>query len=103
MWTGQHLFSPYYTRFLVRSDDLPQVKKDKIKLLLNVLTVDNYQGISREFIVRLVREKERFLFLLKLLFLYRTMQMMWRMRLFLRQYMLWDIVPFVSRNRDNNA
>ncbi|KAF8802473.1 hypothetical protein BYT27DRAFT_7112247 [Phlegmacium glaucopus] len=45
-----HLFSPYYTRFLVRSDDILQVKKDKIKLLLNVLTVDNYQGILREFI-----------------------------------------------------
>jgi len=37
--------------FWYRSDDLTQVKKDKIKLLLNVLTVDNYQGILREFIV----------------------------------------------------
>ena len=58
MSVGQHLFSPYYTRFLVRSDDLPQVKKDKIKLLLNVLTIDNYQGILREFIVEFLCEIE---------------------------------------------
>jgi len=45
----------------VRSDDLVQLKKDKIKLLLNVLTVDNYQGILREFIVRnFFREVEWF-------------------------------------------
>ncbi|KAF8150686.1 adaptin N terminal region-domain-containing protein [Crassisporium funariophilum] len=43
------LFSPFYARFLVRSDDLIQVKKDKINLLLNVLTVDNYAAIMREF------------------------------------------------------
>jgi len=50
---SQHLFAPYYTRFLVRSDDLTQVKKDKIRLLLNVLNTDNYAAIMREFIVSL--------------------------------------------------
>ncbi|CAA7267058.1 unnamed protein product [Cyclocybe aegerita] len=44
------LFSPYYTRFLARSDDLTQVKKDKIRLMLNVLTIDNYSAIMRELI-----------------------------------------------------
>ncbi|KIK10203.1 hypothetical protein K443DRAFT_126976 [Laccaria amethystina LaAM-08-1] len=44
------LFAPFYSRFLVRSDDFPQLKKDKIKLLLNVLSVDNYQTVLREFI-----------------------------------------------------
>jgi hypothetical protein len=34
------------------------VKKDKIKLLLNVLTADNYQGILREFIVGFLRETD---------------------------------------------
>ena len=51
---SQHLFAPYYTRFLVRSDDLTQVKKDKIRLLLNVLNTDNYAAIMREFIVSLL-------------------------------------------------
>lgn len=46
-----HLFAPYYARFLVRTDDLTQVKKDKIRLLLHVLTVDNWNAILREFIV----------------------------------------------------
>ena len=50
----QGLFAPFYSRFLVRSDDFPQLKKDKIKLLLNVLTVDNYQTVLREFIVSLL-------------------------------------------------
>ncbi|KDR78991.1 hypothetical protein GALMADRAFT_224240 [Galerina marginata CBS 339.88] len=45
-----HLFSPHYTRFLVRSDDFTQVKKDKIRSLLQVLTTDNYTAILREFI-----------------------------------------------------
>ncbi|KAF8954115.1 adaptin N terminal region-domain-containing protein [Flammula alnicola] len=45
-----HLFAPYYTRFLVRTDDLTQVKKDKIRLLLRVLTPDNWAAILREFI-----------------------------------------------------
>lgn len=47
----QDLFAPYYTRFLIRSDDLTPVKKDKIRLLLSVLTVDNYAAILRELIV----------------------------------------------------
>lgn len=46
-----HLFSPHYTRFLVRSDDLTVVKKAKIQLLLRLLTVDNWSSILREFIV----------------------------------------------------
>lgn len=54
---SQHLFAPYYTRFLVRSDDLTQVKKDKIRLLLNVLNTDNYAAIMREFIVSVLYYK----------------------------------------------
>ncbi|KIM84396.1 hypothetical protein PILCRDRAFT_818757 [Piloderma croceum F 1598] len=44
------LFAPYYTRFLVRTDDIRQVKQDKISLLLNLITSDNLQAILREFI-----------------------------------------------------
>ncbi|KIM40525.1 hypothetical protein M413DRAFT_72858 [Hebeloma cylindrosporum] len=44
------LFAPYYTRFLARADDLTQVKKDKIRLLLRVLTSDSYAAILRELI-----------------------------------------------------
>ncbi|KAL0954776.1 hypothetical protein HGRIS_003726 [Hohenbuehelia grisea] len=44
------IFAPYYTRFFLRSDDLCQVKLDKIKILLCILNVDNYQPILREFI-----------------------------------------------------
>lgn len=46
-----HLFSPHYTRFLVRSDDLTVVKKAKIQLMLRLLTVNNWSSILREFIV----------------------------------------------------
>ncbi|KAG6828949.1 hypothetical protein H0H87_000222 [Tephrocybe sp. NHM501043] len=45
------LFAPFYSRFLVRTDDLLQVKQDKIKLLLNIINVDNYPTILRELIV----------------------------------------------------
>ncbi|KAF9472124.1 hypothetical protein BDN70DRAFT_887352 [Pholiota conissans] len=45
-----HLFAPQYARFMVRTDDLAQVKNDKIRLLLRVLTVDNWNAILREFI-----------------------------------------------------
>lgn len=48
----QRLFAPYHTRFLVRIDDLRQVKLDKISILLNIMTPDNLQPILREFIVR---------------------------------------------------
>ncbi|KAH9481592.1 AP-3 complex subunit beta-2 [Psilocybe cubensis] len=48
--TAPELFSPYYTRFLIRSDDISAVKKDKIKILLLVLTLDNYAAIMRELI-----------------------------------------------------
>ncbi|KAF8905058.1 adaptin N terminal region-domain-containing protein [Gymnopilus junonius] len=48
--SASHLFSPHYTHFLLRSDDLTIVKKDKIHLLLQVLTEDNYPAILREFI-----------------------------------------------------
>ncbi|TFK82840.1 hypothetical protein K466DRAFT_603355 [Polyporus arcularius HHB13444] len=39
-----------YTRFLVRADDPQQVKKDKLRLLRSVITVDNYPSLLREFI-----------------------------------------------------
>jgi hypothetical protein len=50
---GQALFAPYYARFLLRTDDIRQVKQDKIALLLNIVNPDNLQPILREFIVRI--------------------------------------------------
>lgn len=47
----QQLFSPFYSRFLVRTDDIQHVKSDKIRLLLNLFTFENHQGILRELIV----------------------------------------------------
>ncbi|KAG6900585.1 hypothetical protein C0993_008303 [Termitomyces sp. T159_Od127] len=49
--SAPHLFSPFFARFLVRSDDLLQVKREKIKLLLTILTVDNHPTILRELVV----------------------------------------------------
>ncbi|KAF8841272.1 hypothetical protein BDN67DRAFT_967479 [Paxillus ammoniavirescens] len=43
------LFSTKYPRFLVRTDDPPQVKRDKIEALLNVCSIDNHQALLREF------------------------------------------------------
>lgn len=40
-----------YQRFLVRTDDPSQVKRDKIKVMLNLCDVDNHQALLREFIV----------------------------------------------------
>ena len=48
---SQHYFSPFHTRFIVRSDDNIQVKLDKVKLLLLLSNYDNHQAILREFIV----------------------------------------------------
>ncbi|GLB40583.1 putative non-SMC mitotic condensation complex subunit 1 [Lyophyllum shimeji] len=48
--TAPNLFAPFYLRFLVRTDDLRQVKRDKIRLLLNIITVENYSAILRELI-----------------------------------------------------
>ncbi|KAF9466467.1 adaptin N terminal region-domain-containing protein [Collybia nuda] len=44
------LFTPYYSRFLMRTDDLRQVKECKIKLLLSLMTIDTYPAILRELI-----------------------------------------------------
>ncbi|KAI9567299.1 adaptin N terminal region-domain-containing protein [Boletus coccyginus] len=44
------LFSMQYQRFLVRTDDPSQVKRDKIKVMLNLCEVDNHQLLLREFI-----------------------------------------------------
>ncbi|KAF8240686.1 hypothetical protein L208DRAFT_1231334 [Tricholoma matsutake] len=48
--SSPNFFAPFYTRFLVRTDDLRQVKQDKIKLLLNIITIDTYPAILRELI-----------------------------------------------------
>ncbi|KAH9057872.1 adaptin N terminal region-domain-containing protein [Lactarius vividus] len=48
--TSPHLFSSYYTRFVVRTDDSTQVKDIKTRLLRNFVTVDNYQALLREFV-----------------------------------------------------
>ncbi|KAJ7052497.1 adaptin N terminal region-domain-containing protein [Mycena amicta] len=44
------LFAHHYTQFLLRSDDLRQVKQDKLNLLLLVANQDTYQAVLREFI-----------------------------------------------------
>ncbi|KAK0245392.1 armadillo-type protein [Armillaria nabsnona] len=36
------LFSPFYSRFILSSDDLRKIKIDKIKMLLIIVTFDNY-------------------------------------------------------------
>ncbi|KAH9943703.1 adaptin N terminal region-domain-containing protein [Amylocystis lapponica] len=45
-----HELAVNYVRFLVRADDVRQVKMDKIQLLRAIITVDNYQALLREFI-----------------------------------------------------
>ncbi|KIJ66764.1 hypothetical protein HYDPIDRAFT_174147 [Hydnomerulius pinastri MD-312] len=49
--TREHpqLFSSQYSRLLVRTDDPQQVKRDKIKVLLNLCNIDNHQALLREF------------------------------------------------------
>ncbi|KDQ24603.1 hypothetical protein PLEOSDRAFT_1078678 [Pleurotus ostreatus PC15] len=44
------LFTPYYARFLVSTDDLRVVKLTKIQMLLHLLTPETYSSILREFI-----------------------------------------------------
>lgn len=38
-----------YQRLLVRTDDPSQVKRDKIRVMLNICDVDNHQALLREF------------------------------------------------------
>ncbi|PSS05498.1 hypothetical protein PHLCEN_2v3780 [Hermanssonia centrifuga] len=45
-----HLLVPSYLFFIVRADDIRQVKRDKMRLLRAVTTADNYQALLREFI-----------------------------------------------------
>ncbi|KAJ7931408.1 adaptin N terminal region-domain-containing protein [Mycena leptocephala] len=45
-----NLFTPFYLQFLLRTDDLRQVKQDKIKVLLLLANFDTHQAILREFI-----------------------------------------------------
>ncbi|KAG6820486.1 hypothetical protein H0H93_016548 [Arthromyces matolae] len=45
-----HLFAPFLSRFFVRTDDLQQVKKEKIKLLLSIVTPDNHSIVLRELV-----------------------------------------------------
>ncbi|KAJ7475683.1 adaptin N terminal region-domain-containing protein [Mycena latifolia] len=48
--TNPNLFSHFYPQFLLRTDDLRQVKQDKIKVLLRLANLDTHQAILREFI-----------------------------------------------------
>lgn len=45
-----HFFSSHYARLLVCTNDPQQVKRDKIKILLNLCTTENHQALLREFI-----------------------------------------------------
>lgn len=47
----QSALAPFYARFLIRADDVRQVKRDKVRLLRAVMTVDNHQALLRELIV----------------------------------------------------
>ena len=49
--TLQSLFAPQYSRFLIRSTDLPSTKRDKMRVMLELVNDDNYQPLLREFIV----------------------------------------------------
>ncbi|KAI0073677.1 hypothetical protein K474DRAFT_170602 [Panus rudis PR-1116 ss-1] len=44
------LFTSHWSSFIVRADDLPVVKKEKMRLLRSVITPENYQALLREFI-----------------------------------------------------
>jgi len=48
----QELLSAYHTRFFLKTSDTHKAKRDKIRLLLRILNLDNYGAILREFIVR---------------------------------------------------
>ncbi|KAI5121230.1 hypothetical protein M0805_007237 [Coniferiporia weirii] len=45
------LFVPYYTRFLIRTTDIREVKRDKLRILLRLLSSENYQVLLSEFVV----------------------------------------------------
>ncbi|KAJ7722558.1 adaptin N terminal region-domain-containing protein [Mycena maculata] len=45
-----NLFSPFYSQFLLRTDNLRQVKQDKIRVLVLLANSDTHQPILREFI-----------------------------------------------------
>ncbi|KAJ7494593.1 adaptin N terminal region-domain-containing protein, partial [Mycena galericulata] len=48
---GSHISSlPFYPQFLLRTDNLRQVKQDKIKILILLANPDTHQAILREFI-----------------------------------------------------
>ncbi|KAJ7650429.1 adaptin N terminal region-domain-containing protein [Roridomyces roridus] len=48
--SSPNLLAPFYPQFLLRTDDLRQVKKDKIKLLVILANPETHQAILREFI-----------------------------------------------------
>lgn len=47
----QALFYPHYARFLIRTSDILQIKRDKLRILLCLITIENYQSLLREFVV----------------------------------------------------
>ncbi|KAI0346195.1 hypothetical protein BDW22DRAFT_1323138 [Trametopsis cervina] len=48
--TLSHALVNFYTYFLVRADDTPQTKKDKMRLLQTIIQPENHQTLLREFI-----------------------------------------------------
>jgi AP-3 complex subunit beta len=48
---SQNYFAQHYTRFFIRSRDLPQTKSAKIKILLSLISPENVQALIREFTV----------------------------------------------------
>ncbi len=42
---------PYYSSFLVKTIDGSIVKRDKLRILVMLLSVDNFQALLREFVV----------------------------------------------------
>lgn len=50
-WLLQEAFMPYYSSFLVKTIDSPIVKRDKLRILVMLLSVDNFQALLREFVV----------------------------------------------------
>ncbi|KAH8117745.1 adaptin N terminal region-domain-containing protein [Phellopilus nigrolimitatus] len=45
------LLVPHYSRFFIRTTDIREVKRDKLRVLLKLLTPENHQVLLREFVV----------------------------------------------------
>ncbi|TDL25466.1 hypothetical protein BD410DRAFT_743013 [Rickenella mellea] len=54
------LFAPLHARFYVRATNIYSTKRDKIRILLNLATAENYQPLTREFMAYADDSDDRF-------------------------------------------